>query len=198
MDVQGNWKDEGKQQASNNVDPEDNEALGLEGWDCMLMKHLTLVTKVTPLSRKNSRTSIGTLDFRKGAIVGLYMGGDVGDPKYSITPGWPAAKDVTCFPFTNPMALEARSTKTTGLRMMNDPSFWLSNGEVPQVEVNVEVYSDLFAVVLKDIKKGEEFFMSYQLEEWKRKAEDENNDGDHKKKARGESDEEGDGKQLSV
>eukprot|EP00977_Amphora_coffeiformis_P025223 scaffold18755_cov99-Amphora_coffeaeformis.AAC.3 len=45
-------------------------------------------------------------DFRKGAIVGLYMGGDVGDPKYSIMPGWSAAKDVTCFTFTNPMALE--------------------------------------------------------------------------------------------
>eukprot|EP00977_Amphora_coffeiformis_P013257 scaffold3419_cov142-Amphora_coffeaeformis.AAC.5 len=194
MDVQGNRKDEGKQQASNNVDPEDNEALGLEGWNCVLMKHLTLVTKVTPLSTKKIRELLlvpwlvikksgidgaghrcfADNDFRTGAIVGLYMGGDVGDPKYSITPGWPAAKDVTCFPFTNPMALEGRSTKTTGLRMMNDPSFWLSNGE------------------------GEEFFMSYQLEEWKRKAEDENNDGDHKKKARGESDEEGDGKQLSV
>eukprot|EP00977_Amphora_coffeiformis_P012439 scaffold3075_cov134-Amphora_coffeaeformis.AAC.6 len=82
--------------------------------------------------------------------------------------------------------------------MMNNPSFGLSNGEVPQVEVNVEVYSDLFAVALKDIKKGEEMPMSYQLEDWKRKAEDENNDGNRKKKARGESDEEGDGKRLSV
>eukprot|EP00977_Amphora_coffeiformis_P022200 scaffold10570_cov176-Amphora_coffeaeformis.AAC.50 len=137
-------------------------------------------------------------DFRKGAIVGLYMGGDVGDPKYSITPGWPAAKDVTCFPFTNPMALEGRSTKTMGLQMMNDPSFGLGDGEVPQVEVNVEVYSDLFAVALKDIKKGEEMFMLYRLEDRKRKAEDENNDGDRKKKAKGESDEECDGKRLLV
>eukprot|EP00977_Amphora_coffeiformis_P025224 scaffold18755_cov99-Amphora_coffeaeformis.AAC.4 len=85
-----------------------------------------------------------------------------------------------------------------GLQMMNNPSFGLSNGEVPQVEVNVDVYSDLFAVALKDIKRGEEMFMSYQLEDWKRKAEDENNDGNRKKKARGESDEEGDGKRLSV
>eukprot|EP00977_Amphora_coffeiformis_P012392 scaffold3063_cov191-Amphora_coffeaeformis.AAC.4 len=96
------------------------------------------------------------------------------------------------------MALEGRSTKTMGLQMMNNPSFWLSNGEVPQVKVNVKVYSDLFAVALKDIKKGEEMFMSYQLEDRKRKAEDENNDGDRKKKARGESDEEGDGKRLLV
>eukprot|EP00977_Amphora_coffeiformis_P025150 scaffold18389_cov99-Amphora_coffeaeformis.AAC.1 len=114
------------------------------------------------------------------------------------TPGWPAAKDVTCFPFTNPKALEGRSMKMMGLQMMNDPSFGLSDGEVLQVEVNVEVYLDLFAVALKDIKKGEELFMSYQLEDQKRKAEDENNDGDRKKKARGESDEEGDGKGLSV
>eukprot|EP00977_Amphora_coffeiformis_P021224 scaffold9064_cov87-Amphora_coffeaeformis.AAC.2 len=64
-----------------------------------------------------------------------------------------------------------------GLQMMNNPSFGLSNGEVPQVEVNVEVYSDLFAVALKDIKKGEEMSMLYWLEDWKRKAEDENNDG---------------------
>eukprot|EP00977_Amphora_coffeiformis_P023041 scaffold12134_cov76-Amphora_coffeaeformis.AAC.1 len=82
--------------------------------------------------------------------------------------------------------------------MMNNPSFGLGDGEVPQVEVNVEVYSDLFAVALKDIKKGEEIFMSYQLEDRKRKAEDENNDGDRKKKARGESDKEGDGKRLLV
>eukprot|EP00977_Amphora_coffeiformis_P001233 scaffold258_cov110-Amphora_coffeaeformis.AAC.7 len=33
MDIQDNRKDEGKQQASGNVDPEDNEAHGLEGWD---------------------------------------------------------------------------------------------------------------------------------------------------------------------
>eukprot|EP00977_Amphora_coffeiformis_P013465 scaffold3564_cov162-Amphora_coffeaeformis.AAC.3 len=33
MDIQDNQKDEGKQQASGNVDPEDNEAHGLEGWD---------------------------------------------------------------------------------------------------------------------------------------------------------------------
>eukprot|EP00977_Amphora_coffeiformis_P025151 scaffold18389_cov99-Amphora_coffeaeformis.AAC.2 len=33
MDVEGNQKDEGKQQASNNVDPEDNEVLGIDGWD---------------------------------------------------------------------------------------------------------------------------------------------------------------------
>eukprot|EP00977_Amphora_coffeiformis_P012597 scaffold3146_cov158-Amphora_coffeaeformis.AAC.1 len=85
-----------------------------------------------------------------------------------------------------------------GLQMMNDPSFGLSDGEVPQVEVNVEVYSDLFAMALKDIKKGEEMFMLYQLEDWKRKAKDKNNNGDRKKKARGESDEEGDGKRLSV
>eukprot|EP00977_Amphora_coffeiformis_P026055 scaffold23936_cov76-Amphora_coffeaeformis.AAC.1 len=76
------------------------------------------------------------------------------------------------------MALERRSTKTMGLQMMNDPSFGLGDGEVPQVEVNVEVYSDLFAVALKDIKKGEEMFMLYRLEDRKRKAEDENNDGD--------------------
>eukprot|EP00977_Amphora_coffeiformis_P009064 scaffold2053_cov147-Amphora_coffeaeformis.AAC.2 len=47
-------------------------------------------------------------------------------------------------------------------------------------------------------QKGEEMFMSYQLEDPKRKAEDENNDGDRKKKARDESDEKGDGKRLSV
>eukprot|EP00977_Amphora_coffeiformis_P014532 scaffold4093_cov166-Amphora_coffeaeformis.AAC.1 len=70
-----------------------------------------------------------------------------------------------------------------GLQMMKDPSFGLSSGKVPQVEVNIEVYSDLFAVALKDIKKGKELFMSYQLEDRKRKAEDENNDGDRKKKA---------------
>eukprot|EP00977_Amphora_coffeiformis_P004073 scaffold813_cov148-Amphora_coffeaeformis.AAC.3 len=96
------------------------------------------------------------------------------------------------------MALEGRSTKMMGLQMMNDPSFGLSYGEVPQAEVNVEVYSDLLAEAIKYIKKGEGVFMSYQLEERKRKAEDENNDGDRKKKARGESDKEGDGKQLSV
>eukprot|EP00977_Amphora_coffeiformis_P025226 scaffold18772_cov137-Amphora_coffeaeformis.AAC.1 len=92
------------------------------------------------------------------------------------------------------MALKGQSNKTMGLQMMNDPSFRLSSGEVPQVEVNVGVYSDLFAVAIKDIKKGKELFMSYKLEDRKRKAEDENNDGDHKKKARGESD----GKRLSV
>lgn len=146
-------------------------------------------------------------DFRKGAIVGLYMGGDVGDPKYTITPGWPAAKDVTCFPFTNPMAMEGRSTKTMGLQMMNDPSFGLSSGEVPQVEVNVEVFSDLFAVASKDIKKGDELFMKYQLKDRKRKAnvdggsdgkEDENNDNDQMKKAKGDSEEESDGKPYSI
>eukprot|EP00977_Amphora_coffeiformis_P020372 scaffold8165_cov90-Amphora_coffeaeformis.AAC.1 len=33
MDIQDNRKDEGKQQASGNVDPENKEAHGLEGWD---------------------------------------------------------------------------------------------------------------------------------------------------------------------
>eukprot|EP00977_Amphora_coffeiformis_P018074 scaffold6154_cov154-Amphora_coffeaeformis.AAC.1 len=47
-------------------------------------------------------------------------------------------------------------------------------------------------------KDGEGVFMSYKLEERKRKAEDENNDGDRKKKARGESDKKSNGKQLSV
>eukprot|EP00977_Amphora_coffeiformis_P022901 scaffold11769_cov156-Amphora_coffeaeformis.AAC.2 len=83
-----------------------------------------------------------------------------------------------------------------GLQMMNDPSFGLSYGEVPQVEVNVEVYSNLFAVALKDIKKGKEMFMLYRLEERKRKAQDDNNDGDRKKKARRESDEKSNGKRC--
>eukprot|EP00977_Amphora_coffeiformis_P009083 scaffold2068_cov222-Amphora_coffeaeformis.AAC.1 len=85
-----------------------------------------------------------------------------------------------------------------GLQMMNDPSFGLSYGEVPQVAVNVEVYSDLFAVALKDTKKGEEMFMLYWLEERKRKAQDDNNDGDRKKKARRESDKKSNGKRLSI
>eukprot|EP00977_Amphora_coffeiformis_P017410 scaffold5678_cov101-Amphora_coffeaeformis.AAC.1 len=33
MEVQGNEKDDGKPHASDNVDPEDNEAHDLEGWD---------------------------------------------------------------------------------------------------------------------------------------------------------------------
>eukprot|EP00977_Amphora_coffeiformis_P013918 scaffold3791_cov134-Amphora_coffeaeformis.AAC.1 len=123
---------------------------------------------------------------------------DVCALKYAITHRWPAAKDVTCFPFMNPMALEGRSTKMMGLQMMNDPSFELSYGEVPQAEVNVEVYSDLLAEAIKDIKKGEEVFMSYKLEERKRKAQGDNNDGDRKKKARRESDEKSNGKRLSI
>eukprot|EP00977_Amphora_coffeiformis_P025222 scaffold18755_cov99-Amphora_coffeaeformis.AAC.2 len=52
MDVQGNRKDEGKQQASNNVDPEDTEALGLEGWDD---DEITRIVKMKEWRRRKNK-----------------------------------------------------------------------------------------------------------------------------------------------
>eukprot|EP00977_Amphora_coffeiformis_P012381 scaffold3059_cov131-Amphora_coffeaeformis.AAC.1 len=75
---------------------------------------------------------------------------------------------------------------------------FLSAGDTRQHSPSKVQVTDTVRLAVPRRQKGKEMFMSYQLEDPKRKAEDENNDGDRKKKARGESDEKGDGKRLSV
>jgi SET domain-containing protein len=49
---------------------------------------------------------------------------------------------------------------TMGMQILNDPNF---GGVETGNEVNAKIMSDLFVVAEKDIKKGEEIFLDYNL-----------------------------------
>ena len=97
-------------------------------------------------------------DFKKGDILGLYMGGKNGLPNCAIETDWAT---ITCFPLTDARAQEDRSKITMGMQMMNDSTLYL-DGEAKVAgaeKINAVFYKDLFVQATKDIKKGEEIFV---------------------------------------
>ena len=101
------------------------------------------------------------VDFKEGAVIGLYMGGERGHKDYRLRTPWDGGKVITCYSLTNKDSLEERSAKTMGMQMCNDPTLHLKEGETAPFKVNAEIKSDLFVVALSDIKKGEEIFVKY-------------------------------------
>ena len=97
-------------------------------------------------------------DFKKGAFIGLHMGGNDGDDKCSMQPKF-QEKEVQCHPLWHHKCREGHSAKTMGLQMMNDPTWGLEEGEEPPFEPNAMVMSDMFVKATKNIKKGDELFI---------------------------------------
>ena len=100
-------------------------------------------------------------NFKKGDIIGMYMGGEDGDPEYTIQTG--SGERVHCYSFTTSSSMGERSARTMGMQMMNDPRLDLEEGEEAPFEYNAQIGPDLFVVALEDIKKGEEIFTDYHM-----------------------------------
>jgi hypothetical protein len=100
--------------------------------------------------------------FLKGAIIGLYMGGEVGHEDYTMEAAWAKEKRIRCYPFTDSRSMGGRSSMTMGMQMINDPNY---DGIKTGKRVNAKVMSDLFVVALKNIKVGEEIFIAYNLKD---------------------------------
>ena len=98
-------------------------------------------------------------DFKKGSVIGIYVGGKDCLPNYTMKTGWGGKK--ICYPFTHTSGLKGYAAATMGMQMMNDPTLYLEEGQELLYEINTKVKSDLFVLATCGIKKRDELFVCY-------------------------------------
>ena len=102
-------------------------------------------------------------DFEKGQMVGMYLGGKTGMSGYTMKPGWKNAELIYCYSFASADAFNEQRAKMMGLQMCNNLNYGLPSNSPKNQLWNVSFIKDMFALVIKDIKKGKELFADYKM-----------------------------------
>ena len=101
-------------------------------------------------------------NFSEGSVIGLYMGGQNGDPNCVVELG-DTKKHIWCYSFSDSRSFGGHTAVTMGMQMMNDPTL-SEGGNVNKCKVNAQINWDLVVTATKNIKKGDEICCEYGWE----------------------------------